>query len=209
MYAIRRYGLRRLAAVAAAASVLIVVAGCAGDDTRTTARPSPSVHAFLEKAPAPAAKPAPLAAGRPPAAAAGGACKLLNYGTVAVSTGTDFQVAAAGGSDGTQSCVLQVLYTPYPDLRLSLADTKADAKVYAKTVVPDGAATVAGLGKSGYRVVRGADSGTGPIAEVGWLGAGPRLAVLRYTTPRYTSAAEANRLATQLVALAKKIESAR
>lgn len=146
---------------------------------------------------------------RPPARAAGGACKLLDYSQVKAAVGTDFHVAVARSRGDTQSCVLQVLNTAYPDLILTLAPTRADAKVFQSTVVPKGAQAVPELGKAAYSTVVGPDGAAGAAIEVGWLGDGGRILAIRYTHQTGTKSAAAGKKVAAVVALARKLESAR
>jgi hypothetical protein len=150
-----------------------------------------------------AAGPAPT---RLPAAAAGGACQLLDYDVVATLLGPTFDVAAASQTGATFTCVLERTQENLPDLALSVTATEADAGIFRSTVAPAGAASVPGLGKAGYRAAVGAGSGAGPGIEVGWLSGNQRIMTLRLRTPPGTPTTEANALVPKLVALAKQID---
>ncbi len=140
----------------------------------------------------------------PPAASAGGACKLLDYASVARATGTRFNVAAAGDSGPADSCVLQLLDSRYPDLTLSVVPSKADAYVYARTVRPKGATRVSGLGDTGYSRTLPPVGAAGPAVEVGWLSDDGRIMSLRYTCA--LGGTPAAGLTSGLVALAKRVD---
>lgn len=172
------------------------LAGCAGEPaTRDMgASPGPSV---------PALKPS-----RAPAADAGAACQLLDYTTVEQALGLSFEVAAGGQQDGTQTCVLQIAGASAPDLTLAVTSSNADPAVFRKTVVPKGAADLAGLGKAGYQLAVAAapDAGRGPGVEIGWLSEAKRILVLRCTLPADAPQEEADALAGKLIELAKALD---
>lgn len=194
------------AGLLAGAAALAALTGCgqAGGTGGGTAQATPSGPAgygALEAAPTPSAQPSP-------ASAAGGSCQLLDYGTVRQATGTQFAVAASTADGDAQSCALQGIYTDYPNLVLSVAPTKADAKTFGKAA-PDTASTVDGLGKAAYSRPVGADGTAGPGVEVDWLGKNAKLLTLRYTFPASTSTGTAKALTSNLVALAKTIEGQR
>lgn len=159
------------------------------------------------ESPAPAAPPT-LKPSRVPAAAAGAACELLDYGTLEQTLGVSFEVAAGGQKDKTQTCVLQIAGAPAPDLTLAVTPSNADPGVFRKTVKPKGASELTGLGKAGYRLAVAAkpDAGRGPGVEIGWLSASKRILVLRCTLPVDTPQEEADALAGKLVDLAKQLE---
>jgi hypothetical protein len=187
-------------------AALIALAGCGqgggtGGGSGTPATAASNGYGVLQAAPTPSAQPTP-------ASAAGGSCQLLDYGAVQQATGILFAVAASTTNGNAQSCALQGLYTDYPDLLLSVAPTKADAKTFGKAV-PSTASTVSGLGQAAYSRPVGGDGAAGPGVEVDWLGKNAKLLTLRYTFPAGTAAATAKALTPKLVALAKAIETKR
>jgi hypothetical protein len=141
---------------------------------------------------------------RLPAATQGGACYLLDYGVIEQVLGVAFDVAAAGTADDTFTCVLQQLAGTYPDLTLAVTRTGADADVFASTVQPAGAASVAGLGRIGYSVSLPATADAGSAVEVGWLSGDDRLLILRYRVAGGPD--ESVALVPKLTALAKRID---
>jgi hypothetical protein len=146
---------------------------------------------------------------REPAESAGGACLLVSYDEVAGALGVDFAISAASSSGDTYTCVLRQVDNALPDLALSVSPTLADSGVFAKSVVPKGAAPVTDLGKAGYsRTLPASATGAGPGTEVGWLSGDQRLMTLRYRTPPGTAPADAAALVPKLVALAKEIDRA-
>lgn len=170
--------------------LLVACAGC-GDEASATAPPAPvPVVATL------------------PAASAGGACELLDYGAIEEVLGTRFDVAAASAHKDTATCVVQANGAPRPDLMLSVTETAADAATFASEVTPDGAKSVKGLGKAAYRATRAAAGKSGPGAEVGWLTADKRLITLRYTCASGEPKATAEELSVKLVELAKAVDRA-
>jgi hypothetical protein len=174
------------------AVLLALVAGCGSEAVATIPpAPAPAVATF-------------------PAAAAGGACQLLDYGVIEEVLGVRFDVAAASRHKGTQTCVVQAEGAARPDLLASVTGTTADAAVFADEVAPEGATTVKGLGKAAYRVVRAAGRGSGPGVEVGWLTGDKekQLIMLRYTLAAGQPAAKAEALAPKLITLAKKLDTA-
>lgn len=188
------------AAVVLAAVGLVGLAGCG-----TTPQNQEERAATRSASPTPSASASKPAVERRPVAESGGACKLLSYQLVADATGVDFDVAAAGKHDKSSTCVLQVYGHEYPDLTLTITSTKADAKAFGESVVPDGAAEVGKLGKAAYRVVGNPEGKAGPYAEVGWLADGSIL-TLRYTHESGVSAQQAAQMSGSLVTLARKIK---
>jgi hypothetical protein len=204
--------MRKHSGVLAVAGALLVaglaVSGCArlehptgGGDPQPSGQAEPTGIGVFGAAPSPSASPTP-------AQAAGGTCRLLDYDSVEAATGTQFQVAAASSSSGAKTCALQVLYSDYPDLVLSVVGTKADAKAFGKAA-PDDANTVQGLGSAAYSRVLGASDGAGPVIEVAWLGQHAQIVSLRYTYPRGTSASTASGAVSKLVTYARAIERKR
>ncbi|MEJ3743515.1 hypothetical protein WEI85_09530 [Actinomycetes bacterium KLBMP 9797] len=167
---------------------LLLMAGCSDKAGANTPPPAPAIATF-------------------PAAAAGGACALLDYDAIAAALGVRFDVAAASRYDKTSACVVQAEGAARPDLMLSVVPSSADATMLAKDIAPDGATTVKGLGKAAYRATRSAAKGSGPVAEVAWLTADKKLLTLRYTLPAGEPKAAADALAGKLVTLAKQLPS--
>jgi hypothetical protein len=143
---------------------------------------------------------------RGPAAAAGGACYLLEYDTIQQVLGASFDVAAASEAGETFTCVLQAKGESFPDLTLAVTATGADAAVFTSAVQPKGAAPVPGLGKIGYTLTAPAGGGAGPGVEVGWLSGDGRILVLRYRCRATTGVADAGALAPKVIALARKVD---
>jgi hypothetical protein len=156
-----------------------------------------------ETAPAPVATPraAPVAIDLP-AASAGGACQLLEFAAIERALGARFDTAAADERDGTRSCVLRARGAAHPELTLSVSESRIDPAGFRADVAPKGATSVRGLGSAAYRHVRPAGAGQGPVAEVGWLGVGGRLATLRYALAPDAPAAAAEESTNGLVTLA-------
>lgn len=174
------------------AGMLALLAGCGSEAVATIPpAPAPAVETF-------------------PAAAAGGACELLDYGVIEEVLGAGFDVAAASRHKETQTCVVQAEGAARPDLLLSVTPTTADAAIFADEVAPEGATTVKGLGKAAYRVTRAAVRGSGPGVEVGWLTGdkAKRLITLRFTFAAGQAKSKADALAPKLVNLAKMVDTA-
>jgi len=154
----------------------------------------------------------PTQGSRWPAAAAGGACQLLDYETVAEQTGTRFDTAGAATKDETFTCALTQAGRDYPDLTLAVTATIADQVIFTATVTPSGATAVKGLGTIAYRVGIAASTKTpvksGPGVEIGWLSANGRLMIMRYTSATGTTAGQIDDLTPKLVALADLIDRA-
>nr|BFE62635.1 hypothetical protein GCM10020063_071610 [Dactylosporangium thailandense] len=117
-----------------------------------------------------------------PAAAAGGACQLLDFGMVNAKLGLNLSVAAGASMDNSFSCVLQTAAGSYPDLVLSVTTTTIGADVFSSSIAPKGAQAVEGLGLVGYQrptpAAENAGPGTekaGPGVEVGWLAGNKRI----------------------------------
>ncbi|HEX7743769.1 MAG TPA: hypothetical protein VF462_00705 [Micromonosporaceae bacterium] len=172
---------------------LLALGGCNGQATEPVAPPEPS----------------PLVLPVEPAAAAGGACRLLDFAVIAQTTGARFTVAVATRHANTQTCVLQAGSSSRPDLALSVTPTTADAEVFADAMVPKGAQRVKALGKAAYRITTSPGQDHGPGVEVGWLSGDRRLIYLRYTFTAGQNPPAAEAFAPKLVALAKKVDSRR
>ena len=138
---------------------------------------------------------------RSPAAAAGGACQLLDFFAVEQFVGVQFEVAAAAQRDSTATCVLQKSGVGYPDLTLALTPTTVAAAAFKATTAPPGASDLAGLGQAAYQLVRpapGTDpAGPGPAVEIGWLSRQNQLMVVRYRLPGGQTADRSRRDAAQ------------
>jgi hypothetical protein len=141
-----------------------------------------------------------------PAALAGGACLLMDFGTVAKQLGTTFTVSAAADSSGTYTCVLQESSGNYPSLVLSITATDLTTADFTANVVPKGSASVADLGKIAYELQVPATKSAGPAVEIGWLSGNNRLIVFRYTFPTGTSADVATALVPKMVSLSKIVD---
>jgi hypothetical protein len=139
--------------IAAALSVLVMLAGC--DDADAT--------------------PAAAARSTAPAAAAGGACQLLDFPVVNAKLGLDFGVAAAATKQNTFTCVLQPHGAAFPDLILSVSATTIGPDIYTAAVQPQGAAPVEGLGAVAFQRQTPPAQHAGPGAEVGWLAGNKRI----------------------------------
>lgn len=203
----RRPARRIVLGVLLGLAAMLVPAACSADKTGTHANGSIGGGAGASPTPKQSAGPDPVT--RPPAKAAGGACKLLDYSQVKTAVGTDFHVAVSRARGDTQTCVLQVLNTAYPDLILTLAPTRADPKVFQSAVVPKGAQAVPQLGKAAYSTVVAPTNAAGAAVEVGWLGSGGRIVTIRYTHQTGTKSEAAGKKTSAVVALARKLEAAR
>ena len=172
-----------------AASAVLLTAGCA--------REVPPVAA-------PAAEPRAVEVS---AASSGGACRLLDFAVIAKHTGGRFDVAAAMDKGDTHTCVVRAERAVLPELTLTVTDTSIDTSTFTLDVLPRGAKKVTKLGKVAYRHTLPKTAKNGPVAEVGWLAGEGRLATLRWTSPRGTATAEADKVAGKLVTLAKVIDT--
>jgi hypothetical protein len=163
--------------VVAALTALILLTGC--DDAGAT----------------PAAKPSAV-----PAAAAGGACQLLDSPVVNAKLGLGFGVAAAATLENTFTCVLQPPGAAFPDLVLSVSATTIGADIYTAAVQPKGAAPVPGLGAAAYQLQLPA------AAEVGWLAGNKRIIQLTVHLAPGSADAAAAELLPKLLGLAKLLD---
>jgi hypothetical protein len=141
-----------------------------------------------------------------PAAAAGGACLLLDYDTINEAIGVRFDTAGASRRDDTYTCAVTQRGASYPDLTLSVTPTKADELIFAASVTPSGSTPVKGLGKAAYQIASPAAGKRGPRWEVGWLSDNQRLMVLRFTYAKGVSADDAAGLKAKVADLAKRID---
>ncbi|GGM26771.1 hypothetical protein [Micromonospora yangpuensis] len=139
------------------------------------------------------------------AAAAGGACRLLDFAVIEEHTGIRFEVAAASERTDTQTCVVRTGQESLPELTLSVSETAVDKETFTADVVPSRAEKVTDLGEQAYRRTLAASGDDGAAAEVGWLAGKGRLAVLRCTLPPETDRA-ADELATGLADLARTVD---
>lgn len=169
--------------VAGALAVLLLLAGC--DDA--------------------GAQPAATRSG-PPAAAAGGACQLLDFPVVNAKLGLDLAVAAAATQENTFTCVLQPRTAGSPDLVLSVTATTVGPDIYASAVQPKDATPVEGLGAAAYQRPLPAADGTGPGAEVGWLAGNKRIIQLSVHLAAGATDEQAAQVQPKLVDLAKLLD---
>ncbi|MGS2614551.1 hypothetical protein ACVCAH_08485 [Micromonospora sp. LZ34] len=142
-----------------------------------------------------------------PAASSGGACRLLDFAVIEEHAQVRFDVAAASARGDSHTCVVRSGTASLPELTLTVSKTSIDAATFTEDVVPEKAAKVSGLGQKAYRRTSAAADGHGPVAEVGWLAGGGRLATLRWTSPRGTDRGAVDDLVDGLVALAKKVDT--
>ncbi|GIJ45961.1 hypothetical protein Val02_28470 [Virgisporangium aliadipatigenens] len=149
---------------------------------------------------------------RAPAAAAGGACQLLDLYAVETLLGIRFDVAAAGQSEGALTCVLQQREEGYPDLTLAITPTGATPESFKASATPPGATELPGIGKAAYRLVRpaaGTDpAGPGAGAELGWLTKTNQIMVVRCRLPQPAPQTEADTMGERLVDLARFLDPA-
>jgi hypothetical protein len=176
-----------------------VVLACAVALLSTTACTDESASANRA---APAPKPVSLA----PAAAAGGACQLLDWDMIKTALGLTFAVAAAAQQGNTFTCVTQGHRASLPDLMLAVTATTADASVYTSTIQPKGATAVTGVGKVAFSLITAAGADAGPGVEVGWLAGNSRIIDLRLRLPTKATPQDAQAAVPKLVELAKKVD---
>jgi hypothetical protein len=157
-----------------------------------------------------AASPSPtgLRPTRWPAAQAGGACQLLDYGVVEQIIGLTFEVAAGGRQDATYTCVLQRTGGTVPDLSLAVTPTTATPTIFRTALAPKGSTAVTGLGKVAYRagVAPVPKAGRGSGIEIGWLSGNNRILVLRCTLAADATPETVAQLTTKLVELALAVD---
>jgi hypothetical protein len=151
---------------------------------------------------------APVQVVEQPAASAGGACILWDYGFIQQKIGVRFTVAAADQVDDTSTCVVQTEQGDWPDLALSVVEnTAADAKLFLDNSMPDKATKLKGLGKAGYRLVSKAGNGHGPSIEIGWLSEAAQLQTLKFTFPKDAKSTAVTQMSTKLLALAQAMDT--
>jgi hypothetical protein len=147
---------------------------------------------------------------RAPAAAAGGACQLLDFFAVEQLIGVQFEVAAAAQRDTTVTCVLQKSGAGYPDLTLAVTPTSVAAAGFKTAAAPPGSADLAGLGLAAYQLVRPAPAADatapGPAVEIGWLTRTGQLMVVRYRLPADKPQTEADGMVPRVAELAKFLD---
>jgi hypothetical protein len=190
------------AGLAALVVTQLVLTGCGTEPG--SAAPSVSASPVITATSRP--KPA-----RVPAAAAGGACRLLDFAVVEQVIGVAFEVAAAGQQEATYTCVLQRVGASVPDLMLTVTPSSATVPIFRTVLTPKGAAALTGLGKVGYRarVPAVVKAGRGPGVEIGWLSGNQRILVLRVTLAAGVAVPAAEALAPKLLALAKRLDQTR
>ncbi|MFI5929035.1 hypothetical protein ACIA3K_24100 [Micromonospora sp. NPDC051543] len=140
------------------------------------------------------------------AASSGGACRLLDFAVIEQIVKVRFDVAAASERNDTHTCVVRAERAALPELMLSVSETSIDKTTFGADVVPDKATKITGLGQQAYRRTAAAGGGHGPVAEVGWLATDGRLATLTWTGAKGERTA-ADKLAAELIALAKKVDT--
>jgi len=184
----RRLGLRRFTASLVALALL--GAGACTDRSASANRA--------------AAAPKPVSVA--PAAAAGGACQLLDWDMIKSSLGLTFAVAAAGQQGTTYTCVTQGHGADLPDLMLAVTATTADASVYTSTIQPKGATAVPGVGKVAFSLLTAPSADAGPGVEIGWLAGNSRIIDLRLHLAVHATSADAQAAVPKMVDLAKKVD---
>jgi hypothetical protein len=189
---------------AIAVVTILVLAAPAACTTKLGAPAGSTPHS----APPPSASSVASSASIPPspAALAGGACLLMDFGTVAKQLGITFTVSAAADSSGTYTCVLQESSGTYPNLVLSITATDLSAADFKANVAPTGSTSVPELGKIAYQLQVPATKSAGPAVEIGWLSGNNRLIVFRYTFPTGTGADVATALGPKMVNLSQIVD---
>lgn len=165
----------RLIGGLATALLIALAAGCG--------LPAGSVTSSDGGTPTPPRSSAPSKPTPQPASLAGGACLLLDYGTINKALGTDFDVAASAEKSDSFTCVVQSSTASLPDLTLSITATDLTVSDFKSDVVPDKSTKVSGIGKIGYEIEHPASGGNGATIEVGWLSGNGRLIVMTYGYP--------------------------
>ena len=159
-----------------------------------------------ESASANRAAPVPKPVSVAPAAAAGGACQLLDWDMIKAALGLTFAVAAAAQQGNTFTCVTQGRGASLPDLMLAVTATTADAAIYTSTVQPKGATAVPGVGKVAFSLITAPGAEAGPGVEVGWLAGNNRIIDLRLRLATKATPQDAQAAVPKLVELAKKVD---
>jgi hypothetical protein len=141
-----------------------------------------------------------------PAAAAGGACQLLDFGMVNAKLGLNLSVAAGASQDNSFSCVLQAAGASYPDLVLTVSATTIGADIFASAIQPKGATALPGLGLAAYQMPTPAADKAGPGVEIGWLTGNKRIIELSLRFALGTADDKAGEAMPKMVDLAKLID---
>jgi hypothetical protein len=143
-----------------------------------------------------------------PVGAAGMACQLLEPAAVEAALDVSFDTAGGATVESTYTCVLTRSGQELPDLTLSVSPSTIDELLFSATLMPGGAAPLAGLGRIAYSIERPGDGGAvGPAIEIGWLSASERLITMRYTFPAQATPEAVAALTPRLVALAQQIDA--
>jgi hypothetical protein len=190
------------ARLAAHLALVVTLAACG---------PSTSSHRTAGTAAVPA-----RGVGETPAAAAGGACQLLDFYAVEQLLAVRFAVAAAAQREATSTCVLQHSATSYPDLTLAVSGTSGTGVNAAtfRAMAPPGATDVPGVGQVAYQVVRPAAGTAGDAAapgtavELSWLTRTALLMMVRYRFPATATDADVAAIVPRMVDLAKFLDPA-
>jgi hypothetical protein len=190
---------RAVAVVMAGILAGAALAGCSDPPARKPAEPRAETVAV----PARASEPSP-------AAAAGGACQLMDFYAVEQLVGIKFEVAASAQKDSTATCVMQRSSASYPDLVLAVTSAAVSVAAFKSTAVPAGATELAGVGQFAYQLVRpaaGTDpNGPGAAVEVGWLTRKGHLMVVRYRLPAQEPQTAAQGLLPKMADLARFLD---
>ncbi len=182
----------------AAAALLLAIFGLAGCKMTNAAASAPIVTPSISLAP-----PVPSAPG---AAMAGGACLLLDFGTINSDLGSSFDTAGAADKTGTYTCVVQAGVDRRPNLTLSITATTLTTTDFTANIVPSGTKPVPQLGKIGYLEHLKPAAGAGPAIEVGWLSGNGRLIIMRYSLANSATDADATAAEAGMTALAKTVD---
>jgi hypothetical protein len=171
------------------AAALLALTGCNEPDSRPGSLPP--VH-LVEQ----------------PAASAGGACILWDYGFIKQSIGVEFSVAASDQIDDTSTCVVRTVNAAWPNLALSVVEsTTADADLFLSDLKPAKAVKLKGLGKAGYRLDLAGTATHGPTVEIGWLSEAHQLQTLRFTFAKGATAAAVTTMHSRLFTLAVAMDT--
>ncbi len=190
----------RLPAIVAAVAMITTISGC------SQLKSAASTHSAPPSAPASIAPSDVAPSGPPAAAAAGGACLLLDFNVINAALGSTFSVAAAATSSATYTCDVQTMDAGYPDLTLTVTATDLLPLDFTATVAPAGSTSVPKLGKIGYALEIAATTKLGPAIEIGWLSGNDRLILMRYTFPKSATAAAATALKSKMITLAQAVD---
>lgn len=193
----------------------MLLTGCGPDPAKSSSsRDQPSASSTQHSA-SPSAPMLPRAVA--PAADAGGICRKTSYELIKRETGLSFDIAAfhrskqSGGDAGSsvESCTLRSAQRQLPDLTLTFAAGKLDAKAFKERFTPQGAQDASGLGEGAYTIVHSADPApdvaVGPSYEVGWFTNAGSFTLVVTTEPR-SDPKRSTALAGKLLALGKKLQ---